>query len=220
MSLQIDAAGYVARKGQILDAAIVEAPRPRNSREENEQIKRGKVPADWSEPQRRQKDTQARWARKAGKTYFGYKNHVNADVQHKVIRRFAVSDAALNDRHLLEPLLDGDNRSKALWADANYRSRDQETSLKERGYRSHIQRQGQAKKPLTERQKAANHKRSKIRIRVEHVFAQQRWNGRTVRTIGLRRAAFKIGMMNLVYNVQRLAWLVQHVKPRYRLQPA
>lgn len=217
---QIEGAGYVARCGQIVDAAMVEAPRQRNPREENEQIRKGEVPEDWSEPKRRQKDVQARWARKAGRTYFGYKNHINVDVKHKVIRRYAVSDAAINDRHLLQEVLDEDNSSKALWADANYRSRDQEASLQEHGYRSHIQRQGQANKPLSERQKGANHKRSKIRIRVEHVFAQQSWNGRTVRSIGLERAAFRIGMMNLVYNLQRLAWLVQHVKPRRRLQPA
>lgn len=220
LSSQIDAAGYVARRGQIVDAAIMETPRQRNPREENEQIKKGEVPEDWSDNKRRQKDTQARWTRKANKTYFGYKNHINVDVKHKVIRRFAVSDAALNDRRLLEDVLDENNTSRALWADANYRSRDQEASLKKQGYRSHIQRQGQAKKPLNERQKAANHKRSKTRIRVEHIFAQQSWNGRTVRTIGLERASFKIGMMNLAYNMQRLAWLVPHVKPRYRLQPA
>lgn len=217
---QIEAAGYVARRGQIVDAAIMETPRQRNPREENEQIKKGDVPEGWSDNKRRQKDTQARWTRKAGKTYFGYKNHINVEVKHKVIRRYAVSDAALNDRRLLEEVLDEHNTSRALWADANYRSRDQEASLEKQGYRSLIQRQGQAKKPLNERQKAANHKRSKTRIRVEHVFAQQSWMGRTVRTIGLERASFKIGMMNLAYNVRRLAWLVQHVKPSHRLQPA
>lgn len=217
---QIDAAGYVARKGQIVDAAMVEAPRPRNDREENQQIRRGETPSGWSENKRRQKDTQGRWARKAGQTYFGYKNHISVDAQHKVIRRYAVSDAALNDRRVLDELLDPENSSRALWADANYRSRDQEASLKARGYRSHIQRQGQARRPLTEREKAANHRRAKTRIRVEHVFAQQSWMGRTVRTIGLDRATFKIGMMNLAYNVKRLAWLVQNVKPRHRLQPA
>lgn len=216
---QIEGAGYVARRGQIVDAAIMETPRQRNPREENERIKKGEVPQDWSDHKRRQKDTQARWTRKAGKTYYGYKNHINVDVKHKVIRRYAVSDAALNDRRLLEEILDECNTSRALWADANYRSRDQEASLKKQGYRSHIQRQGQASKPLNERQKAANHKRSKTRIRVEHIFAQQSWMGRTVRTIGLERAHFKIGMMNLAYNVKRLVWLVEHVKPRHRMQP-
>ncbi|WP_405228433.1 IS5 family transposase [Lentisalinibacter sediminis] len=211
---QIEAAGYHSRKGQIVDAAMVEAPRSRNRRDENERIRRGEVPEDWEEAKRRQKDTQARWARKEGKTYFGYKNHINVDVKYKLIRRFGVSDAALNDRRMLEGLLDETNSSRALWADANYRSREWEARLREYGYRSHIQRQGHASRPLTEREKRANHRRSKTRIRVEHVFAQQRWMGRTVRTIGLERARFKIGMMNFVYNVRRLAWLTVHSPPK------
>ena len=141
------------------------------------------------------------------------------DVKHKVIRRYAVSNAAINDRRLLEAVLDEDNASRALWADANYRSRDQEARLKKQGYRSRIQCQGQANRPLTGVQKAANHRRSKTRIRVEHVFAQQSWMGRTVRTIGLHRATFKIGMMNLAYNARRLAWLAANVKPRHCVQP-
>ncbi len=31
--------------------------------------------------------------------------------------------------------------------------------------------------------------------------------GKLVRTIGLARAKFKIGMMNLVYNIWRMSWL-------------
>ena len=216
---QIDEAGYVARKGQIVDAAIVSAPRQRNRKGENAQIKKGEVPEGWSENKRRQKDTQARWARKHGAWEFGYKNHINVDVKHKVVRQYAVSDAAINDRQYLDALLDADNTSKALWADANYRSRSRERSLRAQKYRSHIQRQGQASRPLSDREKQANHKRAKVRVRVEHIFAQQRHMGRSVCTIGLARARFKIGMMNLVYNIKRLAWLVDHVAPQYRPIP-
>lgn len=47
-----------------------------------------------------------------------------------------------------------------------------------------------------------------MRARVEHVLAQQEAMGRMlVRTIGVVRARFKIGMMNLAYNLRRLAWL-------------
>ncbi len=213
---QIEQAGYVARKGQIVDAAIVSAPRQRNRRDENKQIKRGEVPKDWSAEKRRQKDTQARWARKHGAWEYGYKNHINVDVKYKLVRRYAVSDAAINDRHYLEALLDDDNSSKSLWADANYRSRELESKLKGSGYRSHIHRQGQAHRPLSERGKAANHRRSKVRVRVEHIFAQQSQMGRTVRTIGLHRARVKIGMMNLAYNLKRLAWLVVNMAPPNR----
>ena len=48
-----------------------------------------------------------------------------------------------------------------------------------------------------------------MRARVEHVFADQEngMGGIFVRTIGMTRAAVKIGMMNLVYNMRRFVWL-------------
>ncbi len=41
--------GYAAKQGQIVDASIVAAPRQRNSREENRQIKEGQTPEDWQD---------------------------------------------------------------------------------------------------------------------------------------------------------------------------
>src|SRR3990170_3303656 len=43
----LQAKGYIARGGQIVDASIVAAPRQRNTREENEAIKAGETPQDW-----------------------------------------------------------------------------------------------------------------------------------------------------------------------------
>ena len=69
--------GFAARKGQIIDASIVPAPQQRNSREENTQIKQGEIPRDWKEAKKRQKDIDAQWTKRNGKSYYGYKNHVN-----------------------------------------------------------------------------------------------------------------------------------------------
>src|SRR5262249_45250824 len=51
--------------------------------------------------------------------------------------------------------------------------------------------------------------RSRVRARVEHVFGHQQnsMGGKIVRTIGIARARFKIGMMNLGYNIRRLVQL-------------
>ena len=83
--------GYCARKGMVIDARIVEAPKQRNTREENGLIKQGLMPADWQDDpaKMRQKDLEARWTKKHGRNYFGYKNHVNVDVKHKLIERAA-----------------------------------------------------------------------------------------------------------------------------------
>ncbi len=64
--IRIDAAGFSARKGQIVDAAIVPVPRQRNTREENRQIKAGDSPEAWGDNKRSQKDVAARWTMKHG----------------------------------------------------------------------------------------------------------------------------------------------------------
>ena len=57
----------------------------------------------------------------------------------------------------------------------------------------------------------ANGAKSRVRAAVEHVFARQKGPmGLVVRTIGLARARVKIGMANLVYNMNRAVWLTQH----------
>ena len=64
--------GFKAKKGQIIDASIAAAPKQRNSREENGQIKDGKIPKDWIQKKRSHKDTDANWVQKNGKNYFGF----------------------------------------------------------------------------------------------------------------------------------------------------
>ena len=62
--------------GQIIDASIVAVPKQRNSGEENARIKAGETPAGWEDKpaKRRQKDVEARWTKKHGKSHYGYKN--------------------------------------------------------------------------------------------------------------------------------------------------
>ena len=79
--------GLIAANGSIIDASFVEVPRQRNSREENQTIKAGKVPDDWSDDptKLRQKDTEARWTKKNEQTFYGYKDHVTVDRHSKLI---------------------------------------------------------------------------------------------------------------------------------------
>lgn len=61
---------------------------------------------------------------------------------------------------------------------------------------------------MPERIRRANGRKSAVRVRVEHVFAEQKDRmGLFIRTIGLARARTKIGLVNLVYNMKRLIWL-------------
>jgi transposase, IS5 family len=205
---QLDRAGLIARKGQLIDASFVKAPIQRNSPDENAQIKAGSAPTDWTAPQRRQKDTDARWTKKGGKSYYGYKNPINVDNAHQLIRKYTVTDASVHDSKPLPDLLDKGNTSRSLWADSAYRSEATEALLKAHGYRSHIHRKGTRHQPLSAREKRGNQTKSKTRCRVEHVFAwMAQWGGKTVRCIGMARAEVRIGFMNLTYNMRRFCTL-------------
>ena len=203
--------GYIARGGQILDASIVPVPRNRNTREENAAIKAGEVPEDWADKptKLRQKDLDARWTKKNGQSHYGYKNHVNVDRRHKLIRRYHVSDAALHDSQAVDHLLMRGNTGSDVWADAAYRSEEMEAKLRARGLKSRIHRKGKRGKPLGEQGKASNRTKSSIRVRVEHVFGAQTndMGGTLVRTIGMVRARARIGIKNLTYNMRRLVQL-------------
>jgi transposase, IS5 family len=197
--------GYIARGGQIVDATIVSAPKQRNTREENEAIKAGETPEGWEAKSAKnaRKDKDARWTMKNEQSFYGYKNHISVDRKHKLIRRYTETDASVHDSQTLDEILDRSNTSNEVWADSAYRSTETEARLKEKGYKSHIHRRGARNRSLSQRQQAGNTTRSRVRARVEHVFADQEngMGGKFVRTIGMARACVKIGMVNLVYGV-------------------
>lgn len=203
--------GYIARGGQILDASIVPVPRNHNTREENAAIKTGEVPEDWKDKpaKRAQKDVDARWTKKHERSHYGYKNHVNVDRKHKLVRLWHVTDAAVHDSQAVDHLLMRGNTGSGVWADAAYRSEEMEAKLRARKLKSHIHRKGKRGKPLTEQAKGSNRTKSAVRVRVEHVFGAQAndMGGTLVRSIGLVRAKARIGMKNLAYNMRRLVQL-------------
>ena len=202
--------GYTACKGSLIDARIVEVPRQRNRREENQQIKQGQRPAsfDANPAQGRQKDTDARWTVKRKQNYFGYKNHINADAKHKLIRQYKVTDAATHDSQVFDELLDARNTNKAVYADSAYRSEAIRRTLRSQGYRDRIHRRAYRNRPLSQRSQAANRKKSRVRVRVEHIFGRQAQFachvGKTLlQGIGLAKATALIGLANLTYNLDR-----------------
>ena len=56
--------------GQIIDASLVSVPTQHNSRDENTKIKNGETPEGWADKPAQfcQKDTDARWTKKHGKS--------------------------------------------------------------------------------------------------------------------------------------------------------
>lgn len=199
--------GYNASCGHIIDASIVNAPKQRNSRDDNAKIKQGFIPEYIKNNvyRRRHKDLDARWAVKGGQHYYGYKTHINIDVKHKLIRRYKITPASTADNSALLELLHNNNQDNKVWADSAYHSDEIENTLKEMGFMSRIiRRYGSHKTQWSEVNREMS-RRAKIRKRVEHVFGfiENSMGGKFIRTIGMARAKCKIGLMHLVYNICR-----------------
>jgi len=220
------AAGYLAMSGQIVDATVVEARRPRLTQDEKATVKTGSVPATWSKAKRAQMDTDGRWTIKRGRRrsaagdrqvrvtaeilipMFGYKNHLGIDRRHGLIRSFTVTDAATHDGGQLGRLLDPDNTARPVWADTAYRSAANVALLARRGLVPQFQRAKPRSRPMPPHIARGNATRARVRVAVEHVFATQKCRlGLLIRTVGLARATTKLGLANLVTNMRRLAWL-------------
>lgn len=209
-SFQLEQQGIISHKGTIVDATFVEAPRQRNTRDENRQIKEGKIPEDWEKPENvnkvRQKDTDARWTIKNKERHFGYKDHVKVDAESKLITGYSVTDASVHDSQVFIGLID--ENDKVLYADSAYSGNPIAEQLPQ-GIENQIHEKGYRNRPLSEEQKAENKRKSRTRSRIEHVFGYMSgtMRGITVRSIGISRAKFNIGLTNLVYNLCRYAIL-------------
>ncbi len=210
--------GVVKREGSLVDATFVEVPRQRNSREENAQIKKGEIPSEWQKPENinmlEQKDTDARWSKKGNETFYGYKDHVKADKESKIIIDFTVTSANVHDVNEFEGLIDAND--KEAWLDAGYASEEHVARIKAAypGITLHICEKGTKNNPLTEEQKASNREKSKTRSRIEHIFGYitRFMGGIYIRTIGKNRAEREICGMNLAYNLKRVSFLVASKK--------
>ena len=78
---ELERAGFQVKSGLIMDGSIVEVPRPRNTKEENERLKNGESPETvFTNPHvLSQKDTEAEWKKKGDVSYCGYENHALID---------------------------------------------------------------------------------------------------------------------------------------------
>jgi len=215
-------AGYEAKGGQIVDATLIPVPIQRNSREENQQVKQGDIPEAWQEQPHKlsQKDRDARWTKKNGRSHFGYKNHINIDAEHGFIRRYHVTAAWVHDSQALGAVLDPDNSGGEVWADSAYRDEKVEVGLAALGHVSQIHERAYRNRPLTEEQKAANRSKSKTRAKVEHVFGSwlMTMGGKLVRVVGLERVEAQLGLKNLMYNLKRYVFWEKKTESQSRGQ--
>ena len=212
---QLEDAHLITRTGTIVDATFVDAPRQRNSKDENDERRAGNIPEEWQKPENknklRQKDLDATWTRKGGELHYGYKDHVKADADSKLITDYAVTTASTHDSQPMPEMIN--ETDNVVYADSAYWGKPVAEKLPENVINM-IHERGTKKKPLSEEQRANNRKKSTVRCRIEHIFGfmTNSMHGITVRTIGIDRATFNIGLLNLIYNLCRFEFLSRPAK--------
>ena len=207
---KLERENIITYSGSIIDASFVEAPKQRNTRDENKQIANGEVPKKWKYKKNKnklaQKDTDARWMTKNKVRYYGYKDHIKIDKKSKIITKYRVTSASVHDSQELKNLIDR-KKDKRLYGDGAYAGKKYQKFIPKH-IKIRIHEKGYSGNPVTKTQERNNTAKSHIRARVEHVFAaMQHFGGKTIRTVGIARAEIQIGILNLVYNLTRYAYL-------------
>lgn len=194
--------GYLAMGGQTLgsgpraDATVIEARRPRLSKDEKQIVRGGEAAGEIAVPA------------------YGYKYHIGIGRAHGFVRRFTVTHAARHDGSQLGAVLDTANTASGVWADTAYRSQANLDLLEGRGLVAQFQRGRPRGKTMPPHIARGNATRARVRSRVEDVFAATNVRmGLIVRIIGLARATAKITLANLADNLTRLVWIQGRTAP-------
>ena len=158
------AKGYMARGGQMVDATIVPVPKQRNSGDENEAVKAGRITGGVGqqagqiapEGPRRALDEEAR------QEFFRVQEPRECGCQ-------AQADPALRGDRCggprqpeAGPALTKGNTSAEVFADSAYRSTKIEAQLRASGFKSRIHRRATRNHPLSDAQAKANRNRRKF----------------------------------------------------------
>ena len=148
--------------------------------------------------------------RSEARTIFCYKDHIEVDVQHKIIRDYRITDASVHDSIVFEDILDEKNTSRDVYADSAYRSAGHEVNLRVKKFSPHLQRKGCKGHQLTSWKKQGNRTGSRVRSRIEHVSGaiDLRVGDVILRTIGVSMAEVKLGLRNIAYNMDRFCTLM------------
>lgn len=155
------------------------------------------------------RDPDMHQTRKGQQWYFGMKLHIGVDSRTGLTHSAAVTAANVHDKHVLGDLLHGDERR--VYGDSAYASQTaliHEHAPHARDFTNQRVRKGGQ---VDEVERGRNRNKSKIRARVEHVFAvvKRLWGFTKVRYRGLEKNANRcfvaLGLANLYLARARLA---------------
>lgn len=115
------------------------------------------------------KDKDANFTKKRGKTYYGYKGHIAIDEESQIIRRLEFTKASVHDSNEFDNLVD--YTEEAVFADKGYANKKRSKNLESKKIFDGILEKGYRNKPLTQTQRRVNRILSTVRNSIEKTFA-------------------------------------------------
>lgn len=186
----------IVEHGTLIDATIKTAPSrpPRTDRQTGE-----------THPSR---DPDATFVTKRGQTTFGYKAHIGVDLGSDLIKTVTVTPANVHDSTQFDRLLTGHEQS--VFADKAYAKADRKRQLRADGVYCGILDKAYRNRPLRASQKRLNHQKTRIRNRVERVFATwvKDYGYLKTRYTTLARNTAQVVVMSIAFNLKRARTLL------------
>jgi IS5 family transposase len=186
----LQAHGLKIGTGTIVDATIIGAPSSTKNKD-------------------KARDPEMHQTKKGQQWYFGMKLHVGVDSQTGLAHSAAVSSANVHDKHALPDLLHGDEQR--VYGDSAYASQKELIASKAPKAKDFTNdRVRNRSGEVDELKRSKNRNKSKIRARVEHMFAvvKRLWGFSKVRYRGLtknaNRAFAALALANIYLSRSRL----------------
>jgi len=166
----------------------------------------------WTGPSHKERagtapDGDARYAKKHGKSYYGYKAHIRTDGDNQLICRAKITPANVDDSRVFSELITSPTR--AVYADKIYDSQKNKDWLADHGIANGILKKANRYLKLTAEQQQRNARRGLKRRLIERVFAHFKHGQpyRHVRYLGLVKKQLELTLKAVTYNLRRLVTL-------------
>ena len=183
--------GLLLMKGTIVDSTLVAAPSSTKN-------------------QKKERDPDAHQVKKGNQWYFGYKGHIGVDRGTGLVNKIETTAGNVHDTTPVPDLLEG--TEEEVFGDSGYLGVDQHEEVPKVNregtpieFRINVRRSSLKKLPETEQVKAreAEHAKSSIRSKVEHVFAVVKgmFQYRKTRLRGLSKVDAQLHMLFALANL-------------------
>lgn len=149
------------------------------------------------------RDTDARFTTKRGKTTFGYKGHIGVDLGTGVIHSAEMTPANVHDSEMFDAMVHGYEQS--VYADKGYANKKRKQDLESNGVFCGILEKGYRNMPLTKQQIGKNKQLSRVRNMVERPFSYMKsvLGYDRCSYYDLSRNRFEFVMKAFVYNIRK-----------------